>query len=35
MCAESYAKAVNGFGVALVTTGLGETKNITGVSVVA
>jgi hypothetical protein len=27
-----YANAVNGLGVALVTTGLGETKNITGIS---
>lgn len=32
MCAESYAKAVNGLGVALVTTGPGGTNAITGVA---
>ena len=32
MCAESYAKAVNGLGVALVTTGPGGTNTITGVA---
>ncbi len=32
MCAESYAKAVNGIGVALVTTGPGGTNTITGVA---
>jgi acetolactate synthase I/II/III large subunit len=32
MCAESYAKAVNGLGVALVTTGPGGTNAVTGVA---
>ena len=32
MCAESYAKTVNGIGVALVTTGPGGTNTITGVA---
>src|SRR5580658_4537497 len=32
MCAESYAKTVNGLGVALVTTGPGGTNAITGVA---
>src|SRR5258707_6910461 len=32
MCAESYAKAVNGLGVALVTSGPGGTNAITGVA---
>lgn len=32
MCAETYAKAVNGLGVALVTTGPGGTNAITGVA---
>lgn len=32
MCAESYAKAVDGLGVALVTTGPGGTNAITGVA---
>ena len=32
MCAESYAKAVNGIGVALVTTGPGGTNAVTGVA---
>src|ERR1035441_467371 len=32
MCAESYAKAVNGLGVAVVTTGPGSTNAITGVA---
>jgi acetolactate synthase-1/2/3 large subunit len=32
MCAESYAKAVNDLGVALVTTGPGGTNAITGVA---
>lgn len=32
MCAESYAKTVNGLGVALVTTGPGGTNSITGVA---
>jgi len=32
MCAESYGKAVNGLGVALVTTGPGGTNAITGVA---
>src|SRR5947209_3169632 len=32
MCAESYAKAVNGLGVGLVTTGPGGTNAITGVA---
>ncbi len=32
MCAESYAKAVNGIGVALVTTGPGGTNTVTGVA---
>src|SRR6202789_234781 len=32
MCAESYSKAVNGLGVALVTTGPGGTNAITGVA---
>ena len=32
MCAESYAKTVNGLGVALVTTGPGGTNTITGVA---
>ena len=32
MCAESYAKTVNGLGVALVTTGPGGTNAVTGVA---
>ncbi len=32
MCAESYAKTVNGLGVALVTTGPGGTNAITGLA---
>ena len=32
MCAESYAKAVSGLGVALVTTGPGGTNAVTGVA---
>jgi acetolactate synthase-1/2/3 large subunit len=32
MCAESYAKVVNGLGVALVTTGPGGTNAVTGVA---
>jgi acetolactate synthase I/II/III large subunit len=32
MCAESYAKAVGGLGVALVTTGPGGTNAVTGVA---
>ena len=32
MCAESYAKAMNGLGVALVTTGPGGTNAVTGVA---
>jgi acetolactate synthase-1/2/3 large subunit len=32
MCAESYAKAVNGLGVAMVTTGPGATNAVTGVA---
>jgi acetolactate synthase-1/2/3 large subunit len=32
MCAESYAKTVNGLGVALVTTGPGSTNAVTGVA---
>src|SRR6202453_2367768 len=32
MCAESYAKAVNGLGVALVTIGPGGTNAVTGVA---
>jgi acetolactate synthase-1/2/3 large subunit len=32
MCAESYAKAVNGLGVAMVTTGPGSTNAVTGVA---
>jgi acetolactate synthase-1/2/3 large subunit len=32
MCAESYAKAVDGLGVALVTTGPGGTNAVTGVA---
>src|SRR6201996_5172939 len=32
MCAESYAKATNGLGVALVTTGPGGTNAVTGVA---
>ncbi len=32
MCAESYAKTVNGIGVALVTTGPGGTNAVTGVA---
>jgi acetolactate synthase I/II/III large subunit len=32
MCAEAYAKTVNGLGVALVTTGPGGTNAITGVA---
>src|SRR5579875_824198 len=32
MCAESYAKTVNGLGVALVTTGPGGTNTVTGVA---
>ncbi|MDE1156249.1 MAG: thiamine pyrophosphate-binding protein [Acidobacteriaceae bacterium] len=32
MCAESYAKAVNGLGVCLVTTGPGGTNAVTGVA---
>ena len=32
MCAEAYAKATNGLGVALVTTGPGGTNTITGVA---
>ena len=32
MCAESYAKAVNGLGVCLITTGPGGTNTVTGVA---
>jgi acetolactate synthase I/II/III large subunit len=32
MCAESYAKATNGLGVAMVTTGPGGTNAVTGVA---
>jgi acetolactate synthase I/II/III large subunit len=32
MCAESYAKTVNGLGIALVTTGPGGTNAVTGVA---
>lgn len=32
MCAESYAKAVNGLGVCMVTTGPGGTNAVTGVA---
>src|ERR1035438_8101616 len=32
MCAESYAKTVNGLGVAVVTTGPGGTNAVTGVA---
>ena len=32
MCAEAYAKTVNGLGVALVTTGPGGTNAVTGVA---
>src|SRR5579871_1236782 len=32
MCAEAYAKATNGLGVAMVTTGPGGTNAVTGVA---